>query len=233
MWLTEQSLELFDGQHRVVLRAVMEVVRHLGHVPRHGPAQRNPHRLTGRRPDRKRPQCARHDQERHGETRGEHVAAAEVGRYSHGEQSLEVTDGDPKPNPGADFFPADCGFSAATFQAAAVGRRRRRLIFFYSLSPQLPSSACFLSSPLTFLSLSLSLSLCLFSFLFPLHLSPMIRAWFLLNEKPTSLNPFIGTIHYISPSLWSLYLPAYGFNLLLSNFSVSALNKHFQVTFSL
>lgn len=87
MRLTEEPLELFDGQHRVVLRAVMEVVRHLGHVPRHGPAQRNPHRLTGRRPDRRRPQRAGHDQEGHRETRGEHVAAAEVGRFSDAEQS--------------------------------------------------------------------------------------------------------------------------------------------------
>lgn len=45
---------------------------------------------------------------------------------------VEVTHRDPKPNSDALFFPspADCGFSAATFQAAAVGQRRRRLIFF-------------------------------------------------------------------------------------------------------
>lgn len=73
--LTQQPFKLLDGQHRVVLRAVVEVVRHLGHVPRHGPAQRDPHRLAGRRPDRGRPQRAGHGQQRHGESRGEHVGA--------------------------------------------------------------------------------------------------------------------------------------------------------------
>lgn len=108
MRLTEEPLELFDGQHRVVLRAVMEVVRHLGHVPRHGPTQRNPHRLTGRRPDRRKPQRAGHDQEGHRETRGEHVAAAEVGRYSDAEQSRGHSQRDPKPNSDALFFPFSC-----------------------------------------------------------------------------------------------------------------------------
>lgn len=70
--LTQQPLKLLDGQHRVVLRAVVEVVRHLGHVPGHGPAQRDPHRLAGRRPHRSRPQRAGHGQQRHGESRGEH-----------------------------------------------------------------------------------------------------------------------------------------------------------------
>lgn len=50
--LTQQPLELLYGQNGVVLRAVVKVVRHFGHVPRHRPAQRNPDRLTGRRLDR-------------------------------------------------------------------------------------------------------------------------------------------------------------------------------------
>lgn len=99
--LTEEPLELFDGQYGVVLRAVMEVVRHLGHVPRHGPAQRDPHRLTGRRPDRRRPQRAGQDQEGHREPRGEHV---EVGRFSDAEQSRGHSQRDPKPNSDALFF---------------------------------------------------------------------------------------------------------------------------------
>lgn len=104
MRLTKEPLELLDGQHRVVLRAVMEVVRHLGHVPRHGPAQRNAHRLTGRRPDRGRPQRARREQEGQRETRGEHVAAAELGRCSDAEQSGGPSQRDPKPNSDALFL---------------------------------------------------------------------------------------------------------------------------------
>lgn len=69
--LTQQPLKLLDGQNRVVLRAVVEVVGHLGHVPRHGPAQRDPDRLAGRSPDGRRPQRAGHGQQRHGEPRGE------------------------------------------------------------------------------------------------------------------------------------------------------------------
>lgn len=77
--LTQQPLKLLDGEHRVVLRAVVEVVRHLGHVPRHGPAQRDPHRLAGRRPDRSRPQRAGHGQQRHAESRGQHVVGSDHG----------------------------------------------------------------------------------------------------------------------------------------------------------
>lgn len=77
--LTQKSLELLDGQHRVVLRAVVEVVGHLGHVPRHGPAQRDPHRLAGRGAGDRRPESARHGEQRHGETRGQHG-----GRWLHG-----------------------------------------------------------------------------------------------------------------------------------------------------
>lgn len=70
--LTQEPLKLLDGEHRVVLRAMVEVVRHLGHVPRHGAAQRDPDRFTGRRADRGRPQYAGDSQQRHGETWGEH-----------------------------------------------------------------------------------------------------------------------------------------------------------------
>ena len=88
----------------------------------------------------------------------------------------------PETEPRRTLSPADCGFSAATFQAAAVGRRRRRLIFLFTFTPTpLLCLLPFVTSD--FLSLSL------FPFYF-LHLSPMIRAWFLLDEKPTSLNPF-------------------------------------------
>lgn len=55
------------------------MVRHLGHVPGHGPAQRDPHSLAGRRPDRSRPQRAGHGQQRHGEPQREHV-----GRFTEG-----------------------------------------------------------------------------------------------------------------------------------------------------
>lgn len=72
------------------------------------------------------------------------------------------------------FFPpspADCGFSAATFQAAAVGQRRRRLIFFFLFTFTPAPLLCFLSPPLWFIRVSFSppLSLCLFSVLFSPH----------------------------------------------------------------
>ncbi|KAK0143102.1 hypothetical protein N1851_018775 [Merluccius polli] len=41
------SFKLLYGQHRVGLRAVVEVVGHLGHVPGHGAAQRDADRLAG------------------------------------------------------------------------------------------------------------------------------------------------------------------------------------------
>lgn len=45
---TQEPLELLDGEHGVGLRAVMEVVGHLGHVPRHGPAHGDADGLAGR-----------------------------------------------------------------------------------------------------------------------------------------------------------------------------------------
>lgn len=42
----QQRLVLLDGEHRVGLRAVVQVVGHLGHVPRHGVAQRDAHHLA-------------------------------------------------------------------------------------------------------------------------------------------------------------------------------------------
>ncbi len=44
----QEPLELLDGEHGVGLRAVMEVVGHLGHVPRHGPAHGDADGLAGR-----------------------------------------------------------------------------------------------------------------------------------------------------------------------------------------
>lgn len=44
----QEPLELLDGEHGVGLRAVMEVVGHLGHVPRHGPAHGDTDGLAGR-----------------------------------------------------------------------------------------------------------------------------------------------------------------------------------------
>lgn len=80
--------------------------------------------------------------------------------YSDAEQSHTQ----PRPNSDAGFFsPADCSFSAATFQAAAVGRRRRRLIFFIHFHPDSPPLLPFATS-LTYPSFlpPLSLSLPLF-----------------------------------------------------------------------
>lgn len=86
--------------------------------------------------------------------------------------------------------------------------------FFYSLSPNSPP----LLASFRHLSDFLSLSLCLFSFLFPLHLSPMIRAWFLLDEKPTPLNPF--TTHWHQSLHFSKFMVFVfaRFTLLLSDF---------------
>lgn len=162
MWLTEQSLELFDGQHRVVLRAVMEVVRHLGHVPGHGPAQRDPHRLTGRRPDRRRPQGAGHGQESHAESRGEHVAAAEAGRFTHGEQSLEVTDGASKVKPDAVFFPCWLRLFGSYIPGCSCRTEEKEADFFIHFQPNSPpllASFRHLSDFLLSLSPSLSLYL--------------------------------------------------------------------------
>lgn len=44
----QEPLKLLDGEHGVGLRAVMEVVGHLGHVPRHDPAHGDADGLAGR-----------------------------------------------------------------------------------------------------------------------------------------------------------------------------------------
>lgn len=45
----QKPLELLDGEHGVGLSAVMEMVGHLGHVPRHGSAHGDADGLAGRR----------------------------------------------------------------------------------------------------------------------------------------------------------------------------------------
>lgn len=42
----QKRLVLLDGEHCIGLRAVVQVVGHLGHVPWHGVAQRDAHYLT-------------------------------------------------------------------------------------------------------------------------------------------------------------------------------------------
>lgn len=51
----QQPLELLHGQHGVGLRAVVQVVRHLGHVPGQRLAERDAHGLAGRPLPRRRP----------------------------------------------------------------------------------------------------------------------------------------------------------------------------------
>lgn len=151
--LTQQPLELLDGQHGVVLRAVVEVVRHLGHVPRHGPAQGDPHRLAGRRQHRGgQPQRARRGQERHAERRGEHDftqggCAARTRLSGDG----SVIHG--KLDPVQDKIPADWCFSAAAVPSKRAGGWSCFLMHTStSFSSSIPPSFLLPSTPASFLT---------------------------------------------------------------------------------
>ena len=172
MSLTQQPLELLDGQHRVVLGAVVEVVRHLRHVPGHRPAQRDSNRLTGRGPDRGRPQSTGGGQQSHGESRGEHDGAPVSDRdRSNWESEREtITQGG-----GGDF----------NMGGRERERERERHTFTYSSIPySLPLSLLLSSS---FSSILSSLLLSSPSLLLILLLLPPSDR-FLLDEKSTEVN---------------------------------------------
>lgn len=65
----QQRFVLLDGEHRVGLRAVVQVVGHLGHVPCHGVAQRDAHHLA--RAGQSRPTGTPHRQQ--ARQRGHHA----------------------------------------------------------------------------------------------------------------------------------------------------------------